>query len=421
MNRSELPLSPRLPDIGFREFVALMATIMALNALAIDTMLPALPAIAQSLSMDHANQSQWVISAYLLGYAAGQLVYGPMSDRYGRRGILLVCLGAYALLSFFAGFTTSMTGMLIARALQGLATAGARVLAVAIVRDRYSGAPMARVMSLTFIVFLLVPILAPSLGQLILQVAPWPFIFHVLALCAVAVLVWSYFRLRETLHPEYRRSVSVRQLAQAWKFVLGNRVAMGYTLASMFFISALFGFINSIQQIYTDIFHAPHRFPLMFAVVAGMMAVSALLNSRIVERVGMHRVSHTAAILYVVFAGAHAWIAWTGQETEVIFVALQACIMSCFSLATSNFSAIAMEPLGAVAGSASSLQGFITTFGGALLGLVVSQHYDQTTIPLTLGFFGFGLAGLIIVLVTESGRLFAAPPKESAEHPGAAH
>ena len=411
MNRSELQSAARLPEIGFTEFVALIATLMALNALAIDTMLPALPAMANSLGLNNTNHSQWVISAYLMGFAAGQLVYGPVSDRYGRRRILLGCLAAYAALSWFAGMTTSFTGLLVARVLQGLATAGGRVLAVAIVRDRFSGAPMARVMSLTFIVFLLVPILAPSLGQLILQMAPWPYIFYFLSVSAVGILIWTYFRLRETLHPEHRRSVSLQQLARAWTMVLGNRVSLGYTLASMLFLSALFGFINSIQQIYTDIFHAPKRFPLMFAVVAGMMAVSALLNSRIVERVGMRRVSHMAAILYVAFAAVHAFIALNGWETEVLFVILQSCIMSCFSLATSNFSAIAMEPLGAVAGSASSLQGFITTFGGAWLGLAVSQHYDQTTIPLTLGFFCFGLGGLLIVLVTESGRLFAAPPR----------
>lgn len=406
------------PDIGFREFVALIATLMALNALAIDTMLPALPAIAQTLGMDRTNQSQWVIGAYLLGYAVGQLFYGPLSDRYGRRGILLACLAAYALLSLFAGLTTSVAGMLIARTLQGIATAGTRVMAVAIVRDRYSGAPMARVMSLTFIVFLLVPILAPSLGQLILQAAPWQYIFHFLAVSTVGILIWSHFRLRETLHPEYRRSMSMPQLIQSWKFVLGNRVAMGYTLASMLFLGALFGFINSIQQIYTDIFHAPHRFAIMFALVAGMMAVCALLNSKIVVRVGMQRVSHTAAVLYVLFAGVHAWIAWSGQETEVTFIVLQSCIMGCFSLVTSNFSAIAMEPLGAVAGSASALQGFIATGGGALLGLAVSQHYDQTTIPLTVGFFGFGLAGLLIVIATESGRLFAAPRRPLAKSSG---
>jgi MFS transporter, DHA1 family, multidrug resistance protein len=409
MNPSHASHRPIEGDIGFTEFVALVASIMAINALAIDTMLPALPAVASAFQIGNANHAQWVISYYLIGFACGQLIYGPVSDRFGRRKILLGCLATYGVLCLFAGFATSFSGLLLTRCLQGLACAGTRVLSVAIVRDRYSGATMARVMSLSFIVFLTVPILAPSIGQLILKIAPWTGIFYFLSAFALLVFVWAYFRLRESLHPEYRRTISPHSVTQAWGAVLGNRVSLGYTVAVTLMFGALFGFINSIQQIYSDVFRAPQRFPIMFAIAAGTMAVGALLNSRIVVAMGMRRVSHTAVICFVCFAGVHALIALMGRETEMTFIGFQACIMGTFALAASNFSSIAMEPLGAIAGSASSSQGFITSLGGALLGLAVGQQFDRSTVPMALGFFVFGAMALTVVLITESGRLFAQP------------
>jgi MFS transporter, DHA1 family, multidrug resistance protein len=400
-----------LADIGFTEFVTLVASIQAINALAIDTMLPALPQITHDFQLSNPNHSQWVITSYLIGFAFGQLLYGAVSDRFGRRRILLGCLATYCILCLFAGLATSYEGLLLARVLQGLTAAGTRVLSVAIVRDRFSGAPMARVLSLTFIVFLTVPVLAPSIGQLILQFAPWTGIFYFLSAFSFLVLLWSHFRLRETLHPEYRRSISIRNIWQAWGAVLGGRVSLGYTLAVTLLFGCLFSFLNSIQQIYADVFHAPQRFPVMFAVAAGTMAVGALLNSRIVVQLGMRRISHSAAIFLVVLSGAHALIALAGRETEFSFIIFQACVMGSFALATSNFSAIAMEPLGAIAGSASSAQGFITTLGGALLGLSVGQQFNQTTVPMTVAFFLFSVLSLSIILLTESGRLFAGPPQ----------
>ena len=409
MNPPHAPRRPIEGEIGFTEFVALVASIMAINALAIDTMLPALPAVAAAFHIGNANHAQWVISYYLIGFAFGQLIYGPVSDRFGRRKILLGCLATYGVLCLTAGLATSFSGLLLTRCLQGLACAGTRVLSVAIVRDRYSGAPMARVMSLSFIVFLTVPILAPSIGQLILKIAPWTGIFYFMSAFSLVAFFWTYFRLRESLHPEYRRTISPHSIAQGWQAVLTNRVSLGYTVAITLMYGSLFGFINSIQQIYSDVFQAPQRFPVMFAIAAGTMAVGALLNSRIVVAKGMRRVSHTALICFVILAGIHALIALTARETEATFIGFQACIMGSFALATSNFSSIAMEPLGAIAGSASSSQGFITSLGGALLGLVIGQQFDHTTVPMTLGFFVFGALALTTVLLTESGRLFMSP------------
>lgn len=400
------PPATQHPGLGFREFVALIAAMMAANALAIDSMLPALPAIGASLGLADENQRQWIITAYLLGFGVAQIVYGPLSDRYGRKPVLVVALGFYAAIGLAVALADSFTMLIVGRALQGVAAAATRIMAVSIVRDCYSGRTMARVMSLTVIVFLAVPILAPSLGQLILLVAPWRAIFLFLALFGLVTFVWAIVRLPETLHPEYRRPIAVATLAAAFRRVVTTRTAIGYTLTQSAVMGAMFGFINSVQQLFYDTFRAPGLLAPVFAGVAGTMAVASLVNSRIVERLGTRRVSHSALLAFVLVASIHFAVAVTGHETLWTFAVLQACTMGCFGLAMGNFGAMAMEPLGDMAGMASSIQGFLTTVIGSLTGLMIGQHFDGTTVPLTAGFFCAGLVALALVLVTERGRLF---------------
>jgi MFS transporter, DHA1 family, multidrug resistance protein len=392
--------------MGFRQFVALIAAIMAVNALAIDTMLPALPQIGDSIGIPTENARQWVVTAYLLGFGVAQIVYGPLADHFGRKPVLLVGLAAYALFSLAAGLSTSFEMMLIARVLQGVAAASSRVLVVSIVRDCYSGRKMARVMSLAFIVFLAVPILAPSIGQAIMLILPWRAIFVGLAVFGAVVFVWAALRLPETLHAEDRVATSVASIAHAFRLTLSSRVGVGYMLAMTLMYGSLVGFINSAQQVFVDVFEAPRLFTTIFALIAVFMAFSSLLNSRIVGRFGTRVISHTALIGYIVVGSLHATIAITGHETLWSFALLQSCMMFCFGLLGPNFGSMAMEPLGHVAGTASSVQGFISTVGGALVGFYVGQHFDGTVIPLTLGFTICSLLALVVVLVTEQGRLF---------------
>ncbi len=404
------------PGMGFRAFVALIALLMAVNALAIDSMLPALPAIGAALGVVAENDRQWIITAYLLGFGVAQLAYGPLSDRYGRRPVLLFGLGVFVVFSVVAAFATSFEQLLFARVMQGIGSAVSRVLTVSIVRDCYSGRRMARVMSLTFIVFLTVPVLAPSVGQGILALAPWPWIFGVLAIFGGVMALWAAWKLPETMHPEDRRPLSLSAIATAVRFTLTRRMAVGYMIASACAIGGLFGFITSAQQVFVDVFHEEDLFPAIFALIAIFMGLSSWLNASIVERLGTRRVSHTALIGYIFFAGTHALVAWTGHETLTSFIVLQASMMFCFGLVGSNFGAMAMEPLGHVAGTASSVQGFFTTISGALIGFFIGQHFDGTVVPLTLGFALCGISALIVVLVTERGRLFhptrpAAPPR----------
>jgi DHA1 family bicyclomycin/chloramphenicol resistance-like MFS transporter len=407
--------------MGFGQFVALIAAMMATNALAIDSMLPAMPQIGEALGIASANERQWILTAYLLGFGAAQIVYGPLADRYGRKPVLMVGLALYTVFAALCAFSTSFEMLLIARFLTGLGAASTRVLSVSIVRDCYAGRQMARVMSLAFIVFLATPIIAPSLGQGIMLFASWRWIFGVLSIFALVVMAWAAIKLPETQHPEDRIPISVAGVSSAFKTALTDRIAMGYTLAATLVLAGLFGFLNSAQQVFAEVLGAGDIFPLIFAAIAGTMAVSSLLNSRIVGKLGMRKVSHWALIGFIAFAAVHAVIAVTGHETLLSFALMQAGMMFCFGLTMSNFGAIAMEPLGHVAGAAASIQGFITTIGGAVFGFFIGQLYDGTTIPLTLGFTGFGLAGLLMVLATEKGKLFQVGHPAQASAGAGAH
>lgn len=391
---------------GFPEFVALIAMMMALNALAIDSMLPALPAIGEALGVVNENSRQWVVTAYLLGFGITQIIYGPLADRYGRKPVLMFGLSLYVVFSALAAFAPTFELLIAARVGTGIGAAALRVLAVSIVRDRYSGRTMARVMSLSFLVFLGIPILAPTLGQLILTAAPWPWIFGVLALAGSAYLVWTAIRLPETLAPDDRMPIEVGRIAGAFRHALTERQSIGYTLAMTCITGALFGFINSSQQIFFDVFKAPHLFTTVFGAVAGGIAVASLLNARLVERLGSRLISHTALIGFIVMASIHSVVNLLSHETIWTFAVLQALTMFCFGFIAGNFGSMAMEKMGHIAGTASSAQGFISTTLGATFGFLIGQQFNGSATPMTLGFVGLGLLALTFVLLAEGGRLF---------------
>ena len=392
--------------MSYREFVAFIAALMATNALAIDSMLPALAEIGRDLGLSSDNQRQWIITAYLLGFGGAQIFYGPAADRFGRRPVLIFGLAMYFIFGALAGLANTFETMIIARVAQGVGAAATRVLAVSIVRDCYAGRQMARVMSMAMIIFMLVPILAPSFGQAIMLFAPWHWVFGLLAIFGAVVLVWMLLRMPETLHPRDRRSIDPAGVFAAMRQCFASREAVGYMLGNTLALGALFGYINSTQQIFSDVFHAEHLFTTMFALTAGFMAVASLLNARLVERFGMRLLSHTALLGYILVALAHFLIALAGFENLVTFVVLQACVMFCFGMMSGNFGAMSMQPLGHIAGTASSVQGFVTTVGGALTGFWIGQHFNGTTVPMTAGFAICGVLILIVVIITERGRLF---------------
>ena len=378
---------------------------MSTQAIAIDAMLPAFPVIVRSLQVANENHVQWIVTAYMAGLGVGQLFWGLMSDRFGRRPILIGGLALYVLAALLAGLAGSFHALLAWRFVHGLAAASVVVTRSAI-RDLYSGRHMARVMSLTFMVFLTVPILAPSLGQLILMAAPWRYIFIVCGVFAAVVCAWAALRLPETLHPEFRLTLKRSHIAGAVRLVLGTRISICYTLAMTVMFGGIMAYVGMVQQIFGEVFHRANLMPTMFALCATTMGVAAFLNSRIVERLGMRRISHTALLTYIVITGLHVLIASLGVEQLWIFVAFQAATMACFALSISNFGAMAMEPVASVAGIGASLQGFISTLSGALVGAVIGRSFNGTMLPLAAGSLCCGLASLLFVLLAEKGKLF---------------
>jgi DHA1 family bicyclomycin/chloramphenicol resistance-like MFS transporter len=388
------------------EFISLIAALFALNALAIDIMLPALPYMGEALGIANENERQLVIGAYMIGFGAAQLAFGPLSDRFGRRAPLFVGLVIYLICAFAATFAPNFTVLLALRFLQGIGAAGTRVVATSVVRDKYSGREMAEIMSLTFMVFMAIPIVAPGIGQILLLTGPWQNIFLFMGGLALVISLWGFLRLPETLPAERRRPLTVGAVTDGFRIVFTNRVAFFYGLAGMFLFGALFGFISSSQQVYVDIYGLGVYFPVAFAAMAGLMAVSSFLNSRIVRRFGMRRLSHVAMLVFIGGAVAMTLCSVLGFIPLWVFFPILAAIMFMFGWAASNMNSLSMEPLGAVAGTASSVFGFIQTVGGAVLGTYIGQHFDGTITPVALGFLSMGVLALGSVLIAEKGKLF---------------
>ena len=397
----------RAVAIRFPEFVALVAALMALGALGIDAMLPALPAIARSLHVATENDRQFVITVFTIGFGAGQLINGPLSDRYGRRPVLLAAIILYAVTSATAAVAASFPLLLIARFVAGLAVAATRVVTTAMVRDCYAGRPMARVMSFAAMVFMVVPILAPVFGQTIMLAGGgWRMIFWAIVLICFAVLLWFWRRMPETLHADRRHPFSLARLADGVGQALTNRWSLGYTLASAMLQGALFSYIATIGQITADTYHRGDLLVVVFATTAGTLAAANLVNARLVLRLGSRRISHSALVVLILLSLASVALSVTGHESLVTFAVLIALSMGCFGLSNSNFSAMAMTDMGAIAGTASSVQGFTVIVVGALYGTFVGQHFAGTTLPLHIGFLVAAIASFGIVAWVERGRLF---------------
>lgn len=389
------------------EFVVIIASLMALNALAIDVMLPALDDIASALGAGQGNRQQLIIYAYIFGFGAPQLVFGPLSDRFGRRPILFISLIGYALAGVVCMFAAGFTALLAARFVQGVFASGCRVIAVSIVRDVFEGRGMAKIMSLVMTVFMVVPILAPSIGQLILFVAPWEWTFGVLSVAGLLLLGWCFIRLPETLPEASRQPLSLRSSASAYTQVLKSRVTFGYMAASGLIFGSLFAFIGAAEQIFTEVFRQEETFVLWFAGIAMTLSAANFTNSRLVERFGMRRLSHGALVGFLCLSTLLVVALQIFGEHLTLFFPLFALIFACFGLIGSNFNALAMEPLGKIAGTASAAYGFATTTLSSLVGWVIGSRYDGSAIPVITGFAVLGALSLAAVAITEKGRLFS--------------
>ena len=394
-------MQTKLPRFG--EFIALIAMLMSLAALSIDAILPALTMIGQDLGIQHENDAQLVISSLFLGLACGQVFFGPLSDAAGRKPLMYIGLTLFMLGSLVAMLAQDFNHILLGRFLQGLGVSAPRVVTIALGRDCYSGREMARVMSFMMSVFIMVPVLAPALGQGILLVADWRSIFALFMLMALIILLWFKLRMPETLPMEKRRAFNLRQFWQGAYSVLSNRSAMIYMGTSGLVFGAFLGYLNSAQQILQIQYGLGERFPLYFAVLALGIGGASFLNGRLVMRYGMHLLSRWAILAFTLIAGLLLIMAgWTdGHPPLAMLMAGLVLLFLTIGMLFGNLNALAMEPLGHMAGIGASIIGSLSTLISIPLGTFIGQSYDNTVLPLFGGFFILGLLATALMRIAE--------------------
>lgn len=408
--QAQLSQAAPTKQLGETQLIWMMAMLMALQAFGIDAMLPAMDDMALELGVA-GNDRQYVIGIYLLTAGIGALVPGALADRFGRRPILLGAIMVHIVLSLLSAFATSFEMLIGIRAVQGFFGAAIVALPPAIIRDRVGGDKMAKMMSLIFVIFLMVPAIAPGIGELILLVADWRAIFAAMALQGIVIGAWVYFRLPESLSEENRQSIEIPVIARNMGKALSVPSVVGYIFGSTLVFGALFGFINSAQQLISEAFDAGDKFPIVFGICAGSMAVASWSNSRIVERFGARRVSHTALFLFIAVSSVQVWFAFQPNESLWEFVPLMAINMMLLGFIGSNFGAIAMNPFFSIAGAASSAHGFVRMTMAAVIGAVIGQAFDGTARPLAIALLASGIACLLLVLFSEKGKLFGPPDR----------
>ena len=420
----QLATDNRVGTLSRAHFTALISLIMALAALGIDMVLPALDEIRAQfgLASDSSRAAQ-VVTAFLIGLALAQYFYGPLADRFGRKPVLYAGLSLYALGAIGAALAPTLELVLLSRFVWGVGAASPRVISVSIVRDVYSGEEMAKAMSYILAIFIMVPVLAPSIGAALIAVFPWQSVFFFGAIAAAVVTVWARI-LPETLDPANRRPLDRAAILGATRETLTNRQTLGYTLARTMTFGAFSSYLASSERIFGDFYGRPEQFPFIFGAIAAVMGIAMVTNGALVERVGTKRIVHSFLILYVlgglVFWGVAA--AAGGNPSFPVFVVGLALIGFMHASLIPNFNTLAMWPMGHIAGTASALTGTVSVAGGALIGAVIDQLYTDSVLPLITAFAVLGTCALLIAVWTEHGHLFAPPepvkpPVESVEPP----
>ena len=382
------------------EFIVLISLIMSLVALSIDAMLPALNQIGEDLAVENSNDLQYIIAVLFLGMGFGQMLFGPLSDSIGRKPAISIGFGIFLLGCLLSAFAQNFETMLIGRLLQGFGASSPRIVTVALVRDSYSGRAMARVMSFSMSIFILVPIMAPALGQWVMGFAGWRGIFISFIGLTAIVSIWFLFRLRETLPVNRRRRFSFGELAYNLRSIVTNRIICGYTVTAGFVFGAFVAYLSLSQKIFQDQYQLGDDFPLYFGVLASSIGAASLLNASLVMRLGMRLLSIVAmacsllvSVLFLIFSHVH--------QGHPPLVWLMIYLLSLFfftGILFGNLNALAMEPLKKFAGLGAAFIGSLSTLLSAAFGVVIADAYDGTVLPLIIGFSLFSLLGLLTII-----------------------
>ncbi|SBS29807.1 Bicyclomycin resistance protein [Marinomonas aquimarina] len=391
-----------------KEFIALFATIMSLTALSMDAVLPAFRDMANALALTDVTQIQWVVSALIAGMVFGELVFGPVSDVIGRKKSILTGVAIYILGSLIAMTAHTLEVLLLGRFIQGLGVAAPKTVSRALVRDLYQGRAMARIMSYIMVVFILVPMLAPAFGQMVLLVGDWRWIFAALMLQGLIASVWLITRQPETLAPENRHRFELKRLVREARYIVSHREVMCYTGMSGLTFAGLMLYLGMSQSIFQDLYDTGDAFPLYFAIMAGGAGLASFTNGQLVMRLGMRRLVWVALSLKLTAANSMLLAAWLlgGVPPLWLFLCLGVPIFFSMGLLFGNMSAMAMEPLGKMAGIASSVTSSLTSLTAVVLSVIIGAFYNFTVVPLAAGYVIF--TGLAFVLMLTANRMHKA-------------
>lgn len=401
--RSSKKLPETLPE---KEFIALFALMISLSALSVDSMLPAFPHIAESLAVDDYQKTQWIVSVMIFGMAFGEILFGPLSDAIGRKKSILIGVGIYIVGTLIAVFATSLSVFLVGRFIQGLGVSGPKIASRALIRDLYTGSAMARIMSFITMFFILVPLLAPSIGQLVIEVANWRWIFTLLIVQALIAALWLIIRQPETLSIANRTPLNRKRLLIAAKTIVMRRDVMALTLLLGSIFAGMMLYISTAQSIFQDVYQTGDKFPLYFAMLAAGIAIVSFSNGKMVQRVGMFRCVLTA--LTVLFIASSSLLIcalfYNGVPPFPLFMALGMVMISCVGMVFGNVNAMAMEPLGKTAGLGASIISSLSSLFAIILSVVVGQFYHFTITPFAGGFMVFSMMALGMLFISRKSK-----------------
>lgn len=387
------------------EFIIIVALMMALVALAIDMMLPALPIIGKGLGVENSNDNQLIISSLFLGIAFGQLLYGPLSDSYGRKKPVYVGFGLFLIGCVVSLYSKNLFYMLLGRFIQGIGLAGPRIVSVALVRDKYQGEHMARIMSVVMAIFIIVPIIAPALGQAVLRYYEWKMIFISFIIYGVLLLIWFTFRMPETLNNNDRHSLSLSRILKSSKEVVTNRVSIGYTIAAGFISGIFLAYLNTSQQLFQETYEMGDSYALIFALIALAVGLGSFLNGQLlVKRYGMKKMVRYAATMIVLFSIIFYGVVLMFEGVPTFGLLMLFFVLTLFhtGILFGNLNSLAMEPLGHIAGVGSTIVGALSTLISVPFGIWIGLKFDGTVEPLIFGFFV--LSGLTLIMILWAGK-----------------
>lgn len=380
------------------EFIALMASLMSIVALSIDALLPALPEIGHDLGVINITDNQKLITMIFLGLGFGQLLFGPLSDSFGRKPIVYTGFALFVLASYVCVSTQSFEMMLFGRVLQGVGLASLRTISMTMIRDTYSGDFMAKIISIVVMVFLLVPVIAPTLGQFLLKFYDWESIFYVNLIFGALVLLWFWRRQPETLQPKYKISFTPLIFINGTREFLKHKSAVAYTIVSGFITGSFMVYLSTAQQIFEHQYNLAEEFPLIFASLAIAIGLSTFLNSRVVVRFGMWKMAFYSVIAYVFISVLYILLYHSTNPSAIILVSFFAVQFFAIGFIFGNVRALAMQPLGHIAGIGAALNGFISTVMAVPIANYIGSFVSDSALPLFVGFSIFGFLSLLVFL-----------------------